>query len=125
VLTRLNFSQRPLIDRLVGFGVAAHEGQLYGWTNTVVNLSTAMGLIVLCISALVMWCRRRPEGVLGAPKPLSKPRFTFAFAALVMALAIYLPMFGLSLVLVKITEHFVLARIPATRRWLGLAAQAV
>ena len=121
VLTQLNFSQRPLIDRLVGIGVAAHEGQLYGWMNKVVNLSTAMGLALLCISALVLWWRRRPEGVLGAPIPLSKPRFTFAFAALVLALAIYLPLFGLSLVLVKITERSVLERIPATRRWLGLA----
>jgi uncharacterized iron-regulated membrane protein len=124
VLTRLNFGQRPLIDRLVGIGVAAHEGHLYGWLNQLVNLCTAMGLITLCVSALVMWWRRRPEGVLGAPMPLGKPRFTFAFAALVLALGIYLPLFGLSLVLVKITERSVLQRIPATRRWLGLAARA-
>jgi len=124
VLTRLNFSQRPLIDRLVGIGIAAHEGQLYGWLNKVVNLCTAMGLIVLCISALVMWWRRRPDGALGAPMPLIRPRFTFALVALVLALAIYLPLFGLSLILVKITERSVLRRIPATRRWLGLAAYA-
>jgi uncharacterized iron-regulated membrane protein len=125
VLTRLNFNQHAFIDRLVGIGVAAHEGHLYGWLNQLVNLCTAMGLIILCISALVLWWRRRPEGVLGAPMPLGRPRFTLAFAALVVALAIYLPLFGLSLILVKITECLVLERVPATRRWLGFAAPVV
>ncbi len=124
ILSRLDFRQRPLIDRMVGIGVAAHEGHLYGWLNQLVNLCTATGLIVLSISAIVLWWRRRPEGVLGAPVPLEKPRFTFGLAVLVFALAIYLPLFGLSLLLVAITERFVLRRLPAVQRWLGLALPA-
>lgn len=122
VLTRLNFSQRPLIDRLVGIGVAAHEGHLYGWLNQLVNLCTALGLIVLCSSAVVLWWRRRPEGALGAPVRTVSPRFTLGFGALVAALAIYLPLFGLTLLLVTATERFVLRRLPAARQWLGLPA---
>ena len=124
VLARLNFGQRPLIDRLVGIGVAAHVGQLYGWLNTVVNLSTALGLIVLCISALILWWRRRPEGALGARAWTVSPRFTLGFAGLVFALAVYLPMFGITLLLVALTERFALRRLPATRKWLGLAPLA-
>ena len=121
ILTRLNFGQRPLIDRLVGIGVAAHEGHLYGWLNQVVNLCTAMGLIVLCLSALVLWWRRRPEGALGAPQKSVKPHYTFAFAALVLALAIYLPLFGFTLVTVVAVERFILRRLPAAQQWLGLS----
>ena len=121
VLSRLNFSQRPFLDRLVGIGIAAHEGHLYGWLNQLVNLCTALGLMVLCISAVVLWWRRRPEGALGAPVRNVSPRFTFGFAALILALAVYLPLFGLTLLLVAFTERFILRKLPATRQWLGLA----
>jgi len=122
VLSRLNFSQRPLIDRLVGIGVAAHEGHLYGWLNQLVNLCTALGLMTLCISAVVLWWRRRPVGALGAPARNVSLRFTRGFAILVAALAIYLPLFGLTLLLVVLTERLALRRMRATREWLGLAA---
>jgi len=120
VVSRLNFSQRPLIDRLVGIGVAAHEGHLYGWLNQAVNLCTALGLIVLCISAVAMWWRRRPEGALGAPTKLANARLTTAFAAFVIPLAIYLPLFGLSLLFVVCTEQLILRRVSAAQQWLGL-----
>ena len=43
-------------------------------------------------------------------------------AVAVVLLALYLPMFGASLVLVLILERLVLRRIPRLRDWLGLAA---
>ena len=122
ILHRQNFDQRPLIDRMVGIGVAAHEGQLFGLANQLLGLATALGLILLSLSAIVMWWRRRPDGVLGAPIPLTRPRFSPALAALIIAIGIYLPMMGASLILVLLIERFVLRRIPATSRWLGLTA---
>jgi len=122
ILSRLNFGQRPLIDRMVGIGVAVHEGHLYGWLNQLVNLCTALGLILLCISAVVMWWRRRPYGALGAPIPLGKPRWTVALVAITIALAIYLPTVAISLTGVILLERFVLSRIPSVSRWLGLSA---
>lgn len=122
VIQRTNFDQRPWVDRFVGIGVAAHEGHLFGWLNQFISLFTALGLILICISAMILWWRRRPEGILGAPVPLGRPRFTYALAILVVALGLYLPLFGLSLLLVLLIERSVLRRLPLTRRWLGLAA---
>jgi uncharacterized iron-regulated membrane protein len=125
IVKRVNFSQRPLIDRIVGMGVADHEGHLYGWLNQLVNLCTAVGLIVLWISAVVLWWRRRSEGALGARVPTGRPRYTFGLAVIVVALAIYLPLFGVSLLGVAVTERLILGRIPSTQKWLGLSeAQA-
>ena len=59
---------------VVGVGIAAHEGQLFAPLNQVLGVLTALGLITLCVSAFVMWRRRAPEGVLGAPPPI--PRAT-------------------------------------------------
>jgi uncharacterized iron-regulated membrane protein len=51
----VNFDQHPWVDRFVGTGVAAHEGHLFGWLNQLVSLFTAMGLILICISAIILW----------------------------------------------------------------------
>jgi uncharacterized iron-regulated membrane protein len=120
VLTRENFNQRKIVDRIVDTGIDAHEGQLFGWFNQLLGLFTAVGLILLSVSAVVLWWRRRAVGVLGAPVPSVQPRFSFALLALIVAFSIYLPMLGCSLILVLAAEHFVLRRIPGARRWLGL-----
>jgi len=110
-----------LLDRIVLTGVAVHEGQLFGVANQLLGLLTAFGLITLCVSAVVMWWRRRHAGVLGAPLPMERPRWSLALVAAVLVLAIYLPELGISLVLTFLTERFVLSHIPFTQRWLGLS----
>jgi uncharacterized iron-regulated membrane protein len=120
ILSRVNFNQRPWVDRAVGIGVAMHEGHLYGWANQLVNLGTALGLIVLCLSAIAMWWKRRPEGALGAPTKRLNPRVSVVLGAIVCALALYLPLFGLTLAIALLIERTVLRRMPAARLWLGL-----
>ena len=63
---RTDFQDRHLIDRIVGTGIAAHEGQLFGWPNQLLGLTTAAGLVLLLVSSVVMWWRRRAPGGLGA-----------------------------------------------------------
>ncbi|WP_294331506.1 PepSY domain-containing protein [uncultured Sphingomonas sp.] len=121
ILTRKDFAQRRLVDRLVGWGVAIHEGQAFGWLNQLLNLLTALGLILLAVSSVVLWWRRRPEGVLGAPRAGAPAPAAIAFFALVVLLGLFLPLMGVSLVAVLLVERLVLAHLPGTRRWLGLA----
>jgi uncharacterized iron-regulated membrane protein len=121
---RKDFADRHLIDRVVGTGVAAHEGRLFGWPNQLLGLLTAAGLVVLSISSVVLWWRRREPGVLGAPRPLAPPRVSAGLLTPVVLLGIYLPMFGASLVMVLLLEWILLRRIPPIRAWLGLPAPA-
>jgi uncharacterized iron-regulated membrane protein len=117
---RKDFSSKPLIDRIVGTGIAAHEGQLFGWPNQLLGLLTAMGLVLLSLSSVVMWWKRREPGELGAPNPAAKARFSFGLLLIVLFLGIYLPLFGISLVAMLILEKLLLKRIPPVQRWLGL-----
>jgi uncharacterized iron-regulated membrane protein len=117
---RKDFSSKPLIDRIVGTGIAAHEGQLFGWPNQLLGLLTAMGLVLLSLSSVVMWWKRREPGELGAPSPAAKARFSFGLLLIVLFLGIYLPLFGISLVAMLILEKLLLKRIPPVQRWLGL-----
>lgn len=121
VKKRENFDQRPWIDRMVGIGVAAHEGQLFGLFNQLLGLFTAVGLVLLSVSAVVLWWRRRGVGLLGAPMPVvRRSTFSWSLATVLVLFGLYLPMLGASLVAVLALERFVLRRIPPIQHWLGL-----
>jgi uncharacterized iron-regulated membrane protein len=105
VLRDQRFGDKPLIDRIVGVGVAAHEGQLFGIANQLLGLATALGLITLCVSAVVMWWRRRPDGSLGIPAArVAEFRIKPALGATIIALGVLLPVFGASLLCVALLD---------------------
>ncbi|MCW6537044.1 PepSY-associated TM helix domain-containing protein [Sphingomonas lycopersici] len=121
LVNRVDFAQRHWIDRTIGYGVAAHEGALFGIANQILGTLTALLLIALAASGAVMWWRRRPIGLLGAPIPLSRPRFGVALVAAIAALGLYLPLFGATLIAMLALEWMVLRRWRVTRQWLGLS----
>jgi uncharacterized iron-regulated membrane protein len=117
------FSDGALVDRVIGIGVAAHEGQLFGWLNQFLGLLTAIGYLLLVGSSILMWWRRRPRGALGAPPALSQPpRLAPAIVALVAVLGVLLPTLGISLLLVLATERLIGRFAPRVALWLGLSS---
>ena len=106
LLREQTFGEKPLLDRIVGIGVAAHEGQLFGPANQVLGLGTALGLITMCVSAVVMWWRRRPGGTLGVPAPRVEGfRIAWPLGLAIVALGILLPVFGASLLVLALTTR--------------------
>lgn len=124
IKSRKNFADRPLLDRVIGYGVAIHEGQLFGWFNQFLGLVTALGLILICMSGVVLWWRRRAPNVLGAPagkKPTAEPKLAaYVVMASIVLLGVLLPFLGISLLAVLLVECYVLRYIPAARSFLGL-----
>jgi uncharacterized iron-regulated membrane protein len=121
IVRRTDFHSKPWLDRVIGTGIAAHEGQLFGVANQLISLFTTAGLVTLSLSGLVMWRKRKPEGVLGAPGVVSRVRFSAGLVATLVALGVYFPFLGGSMILVGLVERFVLRRVSLTQRWLGLA----
>jgi uncharacterized iron-regulated membrane protein len=120
ILSRTDFQSKPWLDRVIGTGIAAHEGQLFGFANQLVSLLTVMGLVTLSLSGLAMWWKRKPEHVLGAPTALRPVRFSAGLVTVMVMFGLYFPFLGGSMILVALVERFILRRLPATRLWLGL-----
>ena len=123
--TRKNFADRPWLDRVIGFGVAIHEGQLFGWLNQALGALTALGLVLLSISGVVLWWKRLKNKSLlrtfGAP-PGHRQTAPYAWSMImaVLALGLLLPFFGLSLLFMLVIERWVMPYFPALANYLGL-----
>jgi uncharacterized iron-regulated membrane protein len=121
IVRRDDFASKHPIDKVVAVGIAFHEGRLFGWPNQLLLLLTAAGLVLVCVSAMWLWLRRRDPGRLGAPPPGISPQRSVPLVAAVVGLGVLLPLFGLSLVAVLLLERFVLRHVTPVKTWLGLA----
>ncbi len=101
------YSGQPLIDmsyadygplgRWLEFGINTHMGQTFGTANQIVLLIVCMGIVLMCVSAAVMWWKRRPSGSLGIP-PLPADRRVFIGLFVILAIGgVLFPLTGLSL----------------------------
>lgn len=100
---RRGFADSHPIDRAVNYSIAWHEGQLFGLANQLIGLATALALVAVSVLGVAMWWKRRPRGELGAP-PGDGRRVPAGLWAIVALLAILLPLFGLSLLVVLALE---------------------
>ncbi len=126
IKSRKNFADRPLLDRIIGYGIAIHEGQLFGWLNQLLGLLTALGLVLLSMSGVILWWRRRTPNELGAPpavrKQVNEPsQYSQVLSATIVLLGVLLPFLGISLLAVLFVERYLLRYIPASRNFLGLS----
>ncbi len=124
IVERRGFADKHVIDRIVNYGIAWHEGQLFGLTNQLIGVATALMLMTLAVSGFVLWRRRRPAGVLGAPPAPAAPMQLRGVAIIVLFLAALLPLLAASLILLWVIERLILRRLTPLARWLGLPDQA-
>jgi len=122
VLSRHDFSDQHPIDKVVSTGIAFHEGQLFGWPNQLLGVMTTMGLVMMSLSGVILWWRRRQANTLGAPAAESDSQVSMALLGCVVLLGIALPLFGMSLILVLLVERLIISRTSGLKRWLGLSA---
>jgi uncharacterized iron-regulated membrane protein len=74
-----------------------------------------LAIIAMCVTGPLMWWRRRPRGAarLGAPRGRMPVRATPVLLVGLVALGVFLPLFGVSLVAVLLLDQLVLRRVPA------------
>lgn len=120
ILMREDFKDRHIIDKILGIGISAHEGQLFGWFNQLLGVLTAIGLCTLSISAFFMWRKRAPDGVLGAPPPIKDSKIGAGIGILIIVFGVLLPVLGAMIIIIAVIETLILRNIPPARKWLGL-----
>ena len=116
------YADYPVLAKVVSHGIALHEGRHFGTVNLLISLAFCAGIVFLCLSGPWMWWRRRPRGGagLGAPRGRMPLRSRPALAVAVLALAVFLPLFGVSLAVVLLLDQLLLRRVGALQRWFAV-----
>jgi len=99
-IMRIGFKDRHPVQQLTGYGIALHEGALFGWLNQLLGLLAALGVVALSVTGAWMWWSRRPASQLGAPPMPTDSRLKKLIIAVILALALFLPMVMISLIVI-------------------------
>ena len=110
VLAEAAFADYPLLAKAMAVGIALHQGDLGLW-NAVLNVLFCLAIVFLCVSGVVIWWKRRPQGGLGVP-PLRHdlPKWKTAMV-IMLGLAIAFPLVGASLIVVWALDRLLLSRL--------------
>ena len=119
VLADVRYADYSVYAKAMAWGIAFHEGDLGTW-NLALNTLFCLSLVLVSVSGVVMWLKRRPSAArLGAPpRPEDIP---YAKGALLITLAMSLafPMLGLTLLAVIVLDLLVLSAVPPLKRALS------
>jgi uncharacterized iron-regulated membrane protein len=99
VLKDVGFKDWGPAAKAIEWGVAVHQGQEYGPVNRYVMLAGCLAIVLLSVTSVVMWWKRRPAGRLAVPPAPADRRGYMGLAAIVAPLAILYPLVGASILI--------------------------
>jgi uncharacterized iron-regulated membrane protein len=99
VLADVGFKDWGVGAKAIEWGISVHQGQQYGAVNRYVMLAGCLALVLLAVSAEVMWWKRRPRGRLGVPPAPPTRGAYLGVLAIVLPLAALFPLVGATLII--------------------------
>ena len=96
-LMDIRYADFGIAGKATEWGVAVHKGRQYGWLNQGVMLLGCVAIVLLAVSAVVMWWKRRPAGQLGAPLRKHEDRLARTVLVIAVVLGLVYPLLGLSM----------------------------
>lgn len=123
VVSAYGFADYPALAKVVSQGIGLHEGRSLGLLTFWTSITMCLAVIFSCISGPLMWWRRRPKKgtSMGAPRGRLPIKSSPLLIAALVALGIFLPFFGISLVLLLLFDNLVIRRVPALSNWFDAA----
>ena len=106
----MGFEDYPPIAAGVSLGIAFHQGELYGWLNKAQNLLAATLGFTLAVSGFIAWWKRRPQGAVGVPPAPAEKSVGPGMIIVILFLGFFLPLMGLSLLVVLILDKLIFQR---------------
>ncbi|MCC8442263.1 PepSY domain-containing protein [Xanthomonas cannabis] len=110
VLLDMRYRDYGPLAKLLEWGINVHLGQQYGTANQLILLAACIAIVLLCVSAAVMWWKRRPSGGLGVPPLPADPRTLRGLMVLLVVCGLIFPLVGLSLLLMWLFDRYWMQR---------------
>ena len=105
VLGDVGFAQYGPAAKAIEWGIAVHQGHEYGAVNRYVMLAGCIAIVLLVISAPVMWWKRRPKGSFGLPPAAANRRAALTVMAIMAIAGVLYPLVGLSMLAALVVDR--------------------
>lgn len=109
IVGRYSYNEYSTLAQVVSNSIATHEGRRFGVVSQIASTAFSIGVLFLCVTAPIMWWRRRRAG-----QGLAAPRGSISFkshpwlVAGLVVLGVVLPLFGASLIVILLLDRFVI-----------------
>jgi uncharacterized iron-regulated membrane protein len=108
VLGDVGFKDWGPAAKAIEWGIAVHQGQEYGPLNRYLMLAGCLAIILLAITSITMWWKRRPKGSLGLPSAPSDPRDARGLTIVMVIMGIIYPLVGVTLIAAFVLDRAVM-----------------
>lgn len=98
VLVDMSYADYGPLGKWLEWGINVHMGQQFGLANQLFLLAACAAIVMLAVSAGIMWWKRRPAGSLGVPPMPSDPRVFRGLIAILVIGGLVFPLVGGSLI---------------------------
>jgi len=98
VLDDVGYARFGGAAKVIEWGIAVHQGQQFGTVNRYLMLAGCIAIVVLAVTSVTMWWKRRPARTLGMPPAPPDARVYRGLLAIIVPLAVFYPLVGVSLV---------------------------
>ncbi|SCF23174.1 Uncharacterized iron-regulated membrane protein [Micromonospora haikouensis] len=120
VVGQYGYDDYSAAAKVVSQGIALHEGRRLGTFNTILSTFFCLAVIFMCVTGPMMWwTRRRTASGLAAPRAKLPVWGNWTLLGAMVVLGAFLPLFGLSLLIILALDQLLIRRIPALRSFFG------
>lgn len=116
-LVDLSFDQYPALGRAIEWGINVHQGQEWGLFNQLLMLATCMAIILSCVSAVMMWWKRRPDGRLGIPPMPQQKSVYIGLWLIAVVFGLAFPLTGAAVLAMLLLDQTLIRFTPPLKRF--------
>lgn len=120
VLADIGFGDYSLAGKTMSASISLHQGNM-GWFSVVLNAAVCLAVLLLCVTGVLMWWLRRPQGStsLEAPKRPAPAGLWKGGVAVMVLLGVAFPLSGLAMLAAVLLDWLVISRVVALKRRFG------
>lgn len=104
-LLDMSYADYGPLGKSLEWGINVHMGQEFGLANQLLMLAVCVAIVLLCVSAAVMWWKRRPDGQMGVPPLPANPRALRVVVAILAIGGVVFPLVGLSMLIMFVFDR--------------------
>ena len=116
-LVDISYASMPLPARTMEWGINIHQGQEWGRLNQYAMLLACIAIVLSCLTAVMMWWKRRPEGRLGVPPAPPSKAVYLGLWIIAAVFGLAFPMTGIAIVAMIAFDQIAVRFIPPFRKF--------